>query len=412
MAQRDKVLSKKAAPEQTAVSPLSFARNMHLMPWYDQEILRYVEEQGGFYNAHAHLCRAYTLQDHFLRHIGTTPIEASNLPLEVKQNLVGDLHRGVAYTEENLRERYRYALRLQIAYGTTRIDTNIDATPDLPEDGLLAIRVLQEVREEAEFKDKILVRIAPTPIFGFKTDRKDRPTRWEVFEAAARISDYLSLLPEKDDFANERDRDGKIGFKQHIRRGVELACDLGKEVQFHLDQMNVPGERGTERMLEMLEGLDQPKLTTSGPSVWIIHMISPSADTEAEFARTIEKLRRLNVGVIVCPTAALSMRQLRSIRAPTHNSIARLAELIKSRVPIRLGTDNIADVFVPQSDGDMLTEIKIGGHAVRMAPPNIWAKLASGQPPNSVDITMVGRMLHEDRKACIAADSTWQPAIE
>ena len=38
-------------------------------------------------------------------------------------------------------------------------------------------------------------------------------------------------------------------------------------------------------------------------------------------------------------------------------SIARVAELIKAKVPLRIGTDNISDVFVPQGDGDMLTEI-------------------------------------------------------
>lgn len=398
---------------QTPITPAPiYARNLDILPWYDREFLKHTAEEGGIYNAHTHLCRAYTLEDHFLRHIGTTPLEASNLPLAVKQNLVGDLHRGIAYTEENLRERYRYALRLQKAYGVTRIDTNIDATPDLPERGLLAIRVLKEVREEPEFKGTIEVRIAPTPIFGFKKDPRDKMDRWEVFGNAAVQCEYISLLPEKDDYSRPQDRDGKIGFKQHIRRGVELACELEKEVQFHLDQMNIPDERGTERMIEMLEGLDQPKTGTPGPSVWVIHMISPSGYTEDRYAWIVDKLLEFNIGVIVCPTAAISMRQLRSINAPTHNSIARVVELIKKRVPIRLGTDNIADVFVPQGDGDMLTEIKMGGHGVRMAPPNIWAKLAAGVAPNNVDIAKVGQILYEDRKASIAANPGWQPRIE
>ena len=98
---------------------------------------------------------------------------------------------------------------------------------------------------------------------------------------------------------------------------------------------------------------------------------------------------------------------------PIHNSIARVLELIKRKVPIRLGTDNIADVFVPQSDGDMLTEIKLGGHAVRMATPSIWAKLATGTAPNNVDIASVGRIMYEDRKACLSVGpSGWVPAVE
>ena len=164
-------------------------RNLELLPWYDREFLRLTEIFGGIYNAHAHLDRAYTLEDRFLRHIGTTPLEASNLPLSVKQSLVGDLHKGEAYTEESLRERLRYALDRQIAYGVTRIDTNIDATPDLPENGLLAIRVAREVKKE--YADRITMRIAPTPIFGFKPDEKFNCSRWEVFKEAAKM---LSLI--------------------------------------------------------------------------------------------------------------------------------------------------------------------------------------------------------------------------
>lgn len=392
-------------PVRTPRAPKAKARQLDLLPWHDREVLRQVAQHDGFFNAHAHLDRAHTLEDSFLRHIGTTPLEASNLPLSVKQNLVGDLHKGDAYTRENLQKRMSYALDMQIAFGVTRIDSNIDATPDLPEDGLMAVNVALELKEK--YKKRIDLRIAPTPIFGFK-----EAERWEVFKAAAKKCDFLSLLPEKDDFPKGSDPDGRIGFERHIRRGLELGCELGKEVQFHLDQANVPGERGTERLLECLRVLDQPDLGREEPTVKIIHMISPSAYDEARFARLVEGLLEYNLGVIVCPTAALSMRQLRSIDAPTHNSIARVLELVKQKVPLWLGTDNIADVFVPQSDGDMLSEIKQASHAVRMYMPSIWAKLASGTPLNNVDIATVGRILHEDRKACIKANPGFNPAFD
>lgn len=405
---------KTAAPlARTKPKKPNLSRNTELLPWYDREFLHICAQFGGIFNAHAHLDRAYTLEDKYLRHIGTTPLEASSLPLSVKQNLVGDLHKGLAYTRENLIERLSTAIEIQQAYGVTRLDTNIDATPDLPDDGLLAINIALELKKEYAARGFDL-RIAPTPIFGFKHDASDRISRWEVFATAAEKCDYLSLLPEKDDFPKGSDPDGRVGFKRHIRMGIELASRLGKEVQFHLDQMNVPGESGTERLLETLEVLDMPKVENSkGPTVWVIHMISPSAYDEARFARLIDKLLEYHVGVIVCPSAALSMRQLRAIEAPTHNSIARVLELVKRKVPIRLGTDNIADVFVPQGDGDMLTEIKLGGVGLRLNPPSIWAKLASGKAPNNVDIAAVGRILHEERKAnSNVGPPGWKPAVE
>lgn len=382
------------------------ARRWSYLSDYDQNLLTHVWEKGGFYNAHAHLDRAYTLGDIFLSHIGTTPLEASNLPLSVKQNLVGDLHLGMAYDEENLRKRMKYAIEMQRAFGVTRIDTCIDATPDLPEDGLLAIRIARELKEE--FSPKIAIRIAPNPIFGFKEGTK----RWDVFERAARQCDFLSLLPEKDDYRG-RERDGKVGFETHIRMGLELAYELGMETHLHLDQANDPGEGGTETLLQGLRWLRQPKGRRGEPMVRVIHMISPSAYDEDRFGRLADSLIEHHVGVIVCPTAALSMRQLRSLEGPLHNSIARVLELVKKGVPLWIGTDNICDVFVPQGDGDMLTEVKLGGHAVRLATPSIWAKLATGSPLNEVDTATVGRVLYEDRKVCSrVGPSGWKSAVE
>ena len=375
---------------------------------YDRIVVEKSNTYKGFFNAHTHSDRMNTIPDVYLEHAGTTPLKASNLPLSVKQNLVGDLHLGLAYTPEDLRRRMNSGLeRQRNVLNVRRIDTNIDATPDLPEGGMLAINIALELKKKFA-KKGLDIRIAPTPIFGFKKGTK----RWEVFERAARICDYLSLLPEKDDYAKGSDPDGKVGFKHHVRMGLELACSLHKEIQFHVDQMNVPGEEGALRVLEVLESQDQPDLKTDEPTVWLIHAISPSAYDEQRFRRFLDKLLEHNVGIIVCPTAALTMRQLRSIEGPTHNSIARVGELIKAKVPLRIGTDNISDVFVPQGDGDMLTEIKVGDMAVRLNLPHIWAKLACGVALNNVDIHEVGTALHEERKACLKINPDWQPAIE
>jgi cytosine/creatinine deaminase len=383
------------------------ARSIQFLTSYEQDVLSHVFEMGGFYNAHAHLDRADTLDPCYLAHLGITPLEASFFPLSVKQNLVGDLHRGLAYTEENLRERMSRAILREIALGVRRLDTNIDATPDLPEGGLLAIRIACELKEE--YKDRITIRIAPTPIFGFR----EETGRWEVFKEAAKYCDYLSGLPEKDDFSNTSERNGKVGFRPALRMVLELGAELGKEVQFHLDQANSSSESGTEMLLEGLRWVNVPRLSDSEPSVWVIHMISPSTYSEGRFRVLVDQLLEHNVGVIVCPSAALSMRQFRPVSTPTHNSIARVMELIKMKVPLRLGTDNICDVFVPQSEGDMLTEIKIIGHAVRFATPSIWAKLAAGIPLNNVDIATVERALSEDQKVFLnLTQGAWHSAVE
>jgi hypothetical protein len=220
-------------------------------------------------------------------------------------------------------------------------------------------------------------------------------------------------LPEKDDFLLPAKREGKIGFRQHIRKVMQLGCELGKEVYLHLDQANDPNEIGTEILLEGLRWIDQPVIPDhKGPTVWIIHMISPSGYSEIRYSKLIDQLLLMNLGVIVCPTAAISMRQLRPISSPSHSSIARILELAKRRVPILLGTDNICDVYVPQGDGDMLTEIKMAGHAVRFAIPHVWGKLAAGAPLNDVDRATIGRVLYQDMKVFQGIEHSWQSAVD
>lgn len=378
---------------------------------YNQMMIKLVSSLGGWYNGHGHLCRACTLDPIFLSHINITPLEASNFPLYVKQNLTGDLHRGLAYTEENLLQRMAQVLEMLIGFGTTRFDTCIDATSGIGNGGLLAIECALKLKEK--YKDRIKLRIAPNPIFGFK----EGTDRWEIYKEAAMMSDFLSALPEKDDYSFLSNRDGKIGFRRHLRRVIELGCETEKEIHIHLDQANRPDEAGTETLIEALgwndDGwFDQPKISNHvGPSIWVIHMISPSGYSEKRFRRLANALKRHNIGVIVCPTAAISMRQLRPIEAPLHSSIARMLELCKIGVPVRIGSDNICDVFVPQGDGNMLTEILMAGHALRFAIPYVWAKLGAGHHLNKVDIATISRALQEDSKAFANIASNWESAV-
>lgn len=378
---------------------------------YSRQLLEQVEALGGFSNWHAHLDRADTLDPMYLSQISLNPLDAAIMPLTVKQNLVGYIHRGPAYTEKDLRERVSRVLRRCIAFGTTRLSTCCDVCPGIAEGGLLAWRILRELK--AEFAGQIDLQIGPSPIFGFKQGSG----RWETYLKAAKDSDFITALPEKDDFdiSVRGSRDGKIGFEQHIRRILELAYRLRKEVHLHLDQADDPSEEGTIRLIRVIDGMEQKAIdwfASGKPKIWVVHMISPSSYTEEKFRQLLKDLKRLNIGVIICPTAAISMRRLRPITAPMHNSVARLLELIKWRIPIRIGTDNICDVFVPGNSGDMLTEVAVmGTNVVRFYPITVWAKLAAGTPLNEVDIDTVGRALYQDTKAFMGIDPEWEPAI-
>jgi cytosine/adenosine deaminase-related metal-dependent hydrolase len=370
--------------------------------------LKAVSDFGGFDNAHGHLCRADTIDDKYLVHMNTTPLEAAAMPLSAKQNMVGNLHEGVGYTAEDARTRMGGVVERLIGYGTTRFSTCIDATPDIGEDGLLVYNIAKELR--AKYAPQIVLELGPTPIFGFK----EGTDRWKVFETAAREgADFLAALPEKDDYTNRHDRDGKIGYRQHLREVIGLARELHLPVQIHIDQANSADERGTETLIEGLQGwVEQPEVSGyKGPTIWLIHMISPSCYDEKRYARLLDALVDLNIGIIVCPTAAISMRQLRPTMSPTHNSLARVLEICKRGIPVLFGSDNICDMFVPQSNGDMLTEILMLSHGIRFPIPHVLAKMAAGVPLNDVDRVTIGDFLHQDNKAFLRVDAGWDPAV-
>ncbi len=92
------------------------------------------------------------------------------------------------------------------------------------------------------------------------------------------------------------------------------------------------------------------------------------------------------------------MRQLRPIKSPTHNSIARVLEMLEAGVYMRVGTDNICDVFIPSSDGCILTEIKVLSNAIRFYIINVLAKLAAGEKLNEMDKEMIRRSLAADQE--------------
>lgn len=355
---------------------------------YDRLLIDSVQDLGGFCNAHAHLDRNSTLSLHYLQMVGIDPVEGASLPLRAKQNLTGELHKGPAYRPEDLKKRMTESLRRQSSMLTRSVSTMVDATPDLPEDGQLVINIANEIKED--IKDKLDLRVGVHPIFGFKEE-----DRWEVYKEAAKKSDFLGGLPEKD----EPPTDGRIGFKQHLKRVLLLGQELKKPVHFHVDQANDPKEMGTETLIEAVEWIGAPEVKgLNSPTVWAIHVISPSNYDQKRFNKLLDGLLKNNIGVICCPSAALSMRQLRPIKSPTHNSMARILEMLEAGVEVKIGTDNICDVFVPSSDGCILTEIKILSNTIRFYIINVLAKLAAGKKLNEMDKEMIRRSLVADHE--------------
>jgi cytosine/adenosine deaminase-related metal-dependent hydrolase len=133
---------------------------------------------------------------------------------------------------------------------------------------------------------------------------------------------------------------------------MQIAKEMNKKVEVHVDQENNPLQNETELLCrKTIEHGMQGR-------VYGIHSISVSAKEESEQDRIIALCKEADIGIVICPSAALSMKQL-PMMSPLHNSIGPFVKLKEAGVRTYFGIDNIADLFMPVVDGDMWTETRM-----------------------------------------------------
>ncbi len=338
-----------------------------------------IVELGGICNAHLHLDRAGTLDETLCllgAPDGSGPTDRSALSLAAKHAIIPLIHASGCYDRSQLAERVTGFLELLIAAGTTRADTLVDTTTDGV--GLSALEIFLELK--AAYRGRLDLRVGAYSPLGFKDAE---PDRWTLLEEGASIADFIGGLPERDDCTAYPDH---IGYDESCRRLLMLSGELGKPLHLHVDQKNLATEDGTERALRVAADLGLPAVNLDDePAVWLVHAISPSAYDEPRFRDLVNAIAAHGMGVICCPSAAISMRQFRPVTAPTHNSIARVLEMLAAGIPVRVGSDNVCDITSPAGTTDLVQELFVLANTIRFYDLEILAKLGAGCTLDTAD---------------------------
>lgn len=298
-------------------------------PWdMRAEFLRLVREGGGFASYHAHYDKAYLISPDNLR--------LSMVDMQKKWTLYRHLKE--SYTRETLIERIGRGVQSMVDQGATYCRTLIDADSTIR---TLGVEAALEVKKK--YKGQIHFEIGVQPLQGV-LDEESR----DQFEKACSMADVVGGLPSRDRPTPER----------HLDVIMRIAREQNKRLDVHVDQENNPFENETEMLARKtieygLEG-----------RVSAVHAISVSAKPAIEQDRIVRLLKDAGVSVIVCPSAALSMKQL-DMQAPLHNSIAPVPRLLDAGVPVYLGVDNVYDLFMPLVDGDLWFECRVLMEACR-----------------------------------------------
>ena len=299
-------------------------------PWdLKTQMLEAIKKNGGFVNCHAHFDKAY-----YISHEG---LDKSNLKMEEKWNLSDDIKKNS--TVEQIKERIRRSLDNMIAQGCKLTCTFIDAYEAV---GHKAIDAANAVKEE--YKDKITLITMTQPLGGL-IDEKARP----LYEEITAKADIAGGLPSKD--RPDDDKSYDLLF--------EIAKKLNKPVFVHIDQENNPNEKDSEKLIAAVKKFSYQNRTVA------VHALSISAQPKEYRMKIYKEFAELGIAVVVCPSAALSMRQMDEFTAPVHNSIANVPEMLEAGVLVGLGVDNICDFYEPFVDGDMWIELRMLMEACR-----------------------------------------------
>ncbi len=289
-----------------------------------QQFLEDVKNNGGFVNCHAHFDKSF--------YINRETLAESMVDMEKKWRMSD--HIKMNDTQTDVEERISQALDMLISQGVTRTISFIDAF------GMVGTKMIDAARAVQEkYKNKILFKTISHPIHGPATNADDL----KIFEAVSEKTDIVGGLPSAD-----RPND-----KKHLETIFSIAKNLNKPLHIHIDQENNPNERDTEKVIEFVK-----KFGYQGRVV-LVHAISISAQPKEYRSRIYRELAALGIAVVVCPSAALSMKQLNQYTSGVHNSIANVPEMLEAGVTVGMGVDNICDYYQPFVDGDMWVEMRM-----------------------------------------------------
>ena len=291
--------------------------------------LKEVRKKGGYSCYHAHFDKAYLMTPNIFNDCQSSLQEKWKMYRKFKEN----------YTNEDLLNRMSKCVVSMIKQDVKYVRTFVDADSIVGQKCINAAVQLKKM-----YCDKIKIDVAIQPLEGLE-DTKSK----ENFLEACLKSDFIGGLPDRDSSP-----------EKHLDLLFGLAKSLNKPVDIHVGQNNTPQEKETELVLDKIEEHNLKQ------KVSLVHCISLSCHKEKYIRAQARRMKDLNVDVIVCPSAAISMKQNRSFVTPTHNSIAPVDILLSENVNVKLGIDNIEDLFMPLVDGDMWFETRLLMEATRI----------------------------------------------
>ena len=290
-------------------------------------LLEKIKAKGGWVNAHTHIDRSYIINDDNYALTGD--------PLHLKWDHPDEFK--AAMKVEDIVGHMSQVIEGQLGQGVQALGSFIDCDSVIKDKSLKAADIIKD-----RYKGQLELKFIHQPVKGLMdaTERK-----W--FEEAASFVDIIGGLPERDSKV-------KIGVDrkaEHLDILFAAGKKHGKPLHVHVDQYNDPQQRDTELLIKKTREHDYAGKVTA------IHSISLAAQPKDYRHKIYKQLAEQDITVVACPTAWIDARRNETL-VPSHNSVTPVEEMLAAGVTVALGTDDIADIYKPFSDGDMWTELR------------------------------------------------------
>lgn len=285
------------------------------------QILQKIGQKGGFVNAHAHIDRAFTInKDNF---------KLANKFRHEKWKLNAELRR--TSTVSQIYDRMAAATELLLSQGVTVNGTFIDVDPDVRDK---SIQAAQKVRDK--YKSQMTFKFINQSSYGIFTKET---RKW--FDVGSEFVDIIGGLLKSAEGRED----------EYLDVLLTTAKAKKKMVHVHVDELNTPDEIETEMLAKKTieHGLEG--------KVVGIHGISINTHPKKYRQKVYKLMKKAKLMIVSCPMSWLDARRSETL-APIHNPIAPVDELLAEGIPVAIGVDNIADIFLPLNDGDIWQDLK------------------------------------------------------
>lgn len=265
-------------------------------------------------------------------------------------NVSGTLFEGIerwserkqTLTHEDVKNRAKKALKMQMAQGIQYVRTHVDVT----DPQLTALKAMIEVKEEmSPWVDIQLVAFPQEGILSY-------PNGFELLEESVKMGvDVIGGIPHYE-FTRE------YGVES-VKKVFELAAKYDRLVDFHCDEI----DDEQSRFLEVVAA--EAYRYGIGEKVTASHTTAMHSYNNAYVSKLFKLLKLSNINFVANPLVNIHL-QGRFDTYPKRRGVTRVKELLEAGLNVCFGHDDIFDPWYPLGTGNMLQVLHMGLHVCQL----------------------------------------------